>query len=128
MHITGVYVALAALLVVALSIRVVLRRISARISLGDGDDKELKKRIRAQANCIEYLPLALLLLLMLELNQTQPAVLHVCGITLIAARVVHGFGLSRTGGISPERLLGTAVTWLLMAAMALLLIWQFALR
>jgi len=128
MHITGVYVALAALLVVALSIRVVLRRISARISLGDGDDKELKKRIRAQANCIEYLPLALLLLLMLELNQTQPMVLHACGITLIAARVVHGFGLSRTGGISPERLVGTAVTWLLMAAMALLLIWQFALR
>jgi hypothetical protein len=55
-------------------------------------------------------------------------VLHVCGITLIAARIVHGFGLSRTGGISPERLVGTAVTWLLMVAMALLLIWQFALR
>jgi uncharacterized protein len=128
MHITGVYAALAALLVVVLSIRVVLRRISARISLGDGDDKELKKRIRAQANCVEYLPLALLLLLVLELNQTRPVVLHVCGIVLIAARVVHGFGLSRTGGISPERLAGTAVTWLLMVAMALLLIWQFALR
>jgi len=128
MRITGLYVALAAPLVVVLSIRVVLRRISARISLGDGDDKELKKRIRAQANCIEYLPLALLLLLMLELNQTQPMLLHACGIILIAARVVHGFGLSRTGGISPERLVGTAVTWLLMAAMALLLIWQFMLR
>ena len=128
MHITGLYVGLAALLVVALSIRVVLRRISARISLGDGDDKELRKRIRAQANCIEYLPLALLLLLMLELNQTQPLVLHGCGIALIAARVVHGFGLSRTGGLSTERLAGTAVTWLLMVAMALLLIWQFTLR
>ena len=128
MRITGIYAALAALLVVALSMRVALRRISAHISLGDGDDKELKKRIRAQANCIEYVPLALLLLLMLELNQTQPVVLHACGITLIAARVVHGFGLSRTGGTSPERFAGTAVTWLLMVAMALLLIWQQLLR
>ena len=128
MHITGLYAALAALLVVVLSIRVVMRRVSARITLGDGDDKELKKRIRAQANCIEYLPLALLLLLLLELNQTRPVLLHVFGIVLIVARVVHGFGLSRTGSVSPERLIGTAVTWLVMAAMALLLIWQFSLR
>jgi uncharacterized membrane protein YecN with MAPEG domain len=128
MHITGLYVALSALLVIALSVRVVMRRVSARISLGDGDDKELKKRIRAQANAIEYLPLALLLLLMLELNQTLPTVLHACGIVLIAARVVHGFGLSRTGGLSPERLVGTTLTWLVMLAMALLLIWQFMLR
>ncbi|HSE12640.1 MAG TPA: MAPEG family protein [Rudaea sp.] len=128
MHITGLYVGLSALLVVVLSVRVVMRRVSARISLGDGDDKELKKRIRAQANAIEYLPLALLLLLTLELNQTQPIVLHACGIVLVAARVVHGFGLSRTGGVSPERLAGTAITWLVMLAMALLLIWQFTLR
>jgi uncharacterized membrane protein YecN with MAPEG domain len=128
MHITGLYIALAALLVLVLSMRVVLRRVSARVTLGDGDDKELKKRIRAQANAIEYLPLALLLLLCLEWNQTQPAIVHACGIVLIVARVVHGFGLSRTGGLSPERLIGTSVTWLVMLAMALLLIWQQLLR
>lgn len=128
MHITGLYAALSALLVVVLSIRVVMRRVSARISLGDGDDKELKKRIRAQANAIEYLPLALLLLLLLELNQTQPLLVHGCGIVLVGARVVHGFGLSRTGGVSPERLAGTSLTWLVMLAMAALLVWQFTLR
>jgi uncharacterized protein len=128
MHITGLYVALSALLVVVLSIRVVMRRFSARVSLGDGDDKELRKRIRAQANAIEYLPLALLLLLLLELNQTQPAIVHGCGIVLIVARVTHAFGLSRSGGPSPPRFAGTALTLTLMLAMALLLIWQFALR
>jgi hypothetical protein len=128
MHITGLYVALATLLVLVLSIRVSLRRRSLRVSLGDGDDKELKKRIRAQANAIEYLPLGLLLLLCLEWNQTVPAILHACGIVLIAARVAHGFGLSRSGGTSPARFAGTAVTWLVMLAMALLLIWQQLLR
>jgi uncharacterized membrane protein YecN with MAPEG domain len=128
MHITGLYVALAALLVVVLSIRVVLCRRALRISLGDGDEKELKKRIRAQANAIEYLPLALLLLLSLEWNQTQPAILHACGIVLIFARAIHAVGLSRTGGLSTERLVGTSVTWLVMLAMALLLLWQQLVR
>jgi uncharacterized membrane protein YecN with MAPEG domain len=128
MHVTGLYVALAALLVVVLSLRVVLRRIALRVGLGDGDDKELKKRIRAQANAIEYLPLALLLLFALEWNQTLPSILHACGIALIGARVVHAFGLSRTGGTSPGRLIGTALTWAVMLVMAALLIWQFSLR
>jgi uncharacterized membrane protein YecN with MAPEG domain len=128
MHITGLYVALAAMLVVVLSIRVVLCRRALRISLGDGDEKELKKRIRAQANAIEYLPLALLLLFSLEWNQTQPVVLHACGIALIFARIVHAIGLSMTGGLSPGRMVGTALTWTIMAVMALLLIWQQIVR
>jgi uncharacterized membrane protein YecN with MAPEG domain len=128
MHITGLYVALATLLVLVLSTRVTLRRRSLRVSLGDGDDKELKKRIRAQANAIEYLPLGLLLLLCLEWNQTVPVILHTCGIVLLVARAVHAYGLSRTGGISPERFAGTTVTWLVMLAMALILIWQQLLR
>ena len=128
MHITGIYVALAALLVLVLAVRVVLRRISLRIGIGDGDDRELRKRVRAHANAIEYLPIALLLLLMLELNQTQPALVHACGIVLIVARVAHAFGLSRSGGPSPARLAGTMLTFLLMLTMALLLLWQFALH
>jgi uncharacterized membrane protein YecN with MAPEG domain len=116
------------LLVLILSSRVSLRRRLLRVSLGDGDDKELRKRIRAQANAIEYLPLGLLLLLCLEWNQTVPVILHTCGIVLILARASHAYGLSRTGGTSPERFAGTGLTWLVMLAMALLLIWQLALR
>ena len=124
MHITGIYVALAALLVLLLSVRVTLARRALKVSLGDGADKELTKRIRAQANAIEYLPLALLLLLCLEWNQTQPAILHAFGIVLIIARVLHGYGLSTSGGLSPGRLIGTALTWTLLLVMALLLLWQ----
>ena len=124
MHITGIYVALAALLVLVLSARVSQARRGLHISLGDGDDKELKKRIRAQANAVEYLPLALLLLLSLEWNQTQPLILHACGIVLIVARVLHAVGLSTSGGASPGRLIGTALTWTIMLVMALLLLWQ----
>jgi len=127
MRITGLYVALGVLLVLVLAIRVVLRRLSARIGIGDGDDTELRKRIRAHGNAIEYLPLGLLALLLLDLDGTSPPLLHACGIALLVARVSHAIGLSRTGGTSPERFLGITLTMLTLLVMAvLLLLQQFA--
>lgn len=124
MRITGIYAALATLLVLILAARVVLARNARNIGIGDGGDRDLVKRIRAHANALENLPLALLLLLLLELNQTQPAWLHAFGIVLIAARAAHAIGLSRTSGYSPGRFAGIGLTWLVMLAMALLLMWQ----
>ena len=127
MRITGLYVALSLLLVLILAIRVVLRRWTARIGIGDGDDKELRKRIRAHGNAIEYLPIGLLALLLLDLDGTAPFVLHVCGIALLVARIAHAIGLSRTGGTSPERFIGISLTLVTLLAMAvLLLLQQFA--
>lgn len=125
MHIAGIYAALATLLVLVLAARVVFSRRNARVGLGDGGDSGLIKRIRAHANAIENLPLALLLLLLLELNQTRPLWLHVFGCVLIIARVLHAVGLSRSSGTSPGRFLGTAVTWTLMLVMAVILLWQW---
>ena len=45
---------------------------------------------------------------------------------LIGARIVHGFALSRSGGPSLPRVIGTSLTFTVMLVMAALLIWQFA--
>jgi len=127
MRITGLYVALGVLLVLVLAVRVVMRRWTARIGIGDGDDKELRKRIRAHGNAVEYLPIGLLALLLLDLDGTTPVLLHACGIALIVARIAHAIGLSRTGGTSPERFFGITLTFLTLLVMAvLLLLQQFA--
>ena len=124
MRITGLYAAIAALLVLILAVRVSLGRRSSKIGLGDGGDVILSRRIRVHGNAVEYLPLALILLLVLELNQTQPLLLHVFGCILIAARLIHAFGLSSASGVSSGRAIGSALTWLDILVMALLLIWQ----
>lgn len=124
MRITGIYAALATLLVLILAARVVLVRSTRKVGIGDGGDRDLVKRIRAHANALENLPLALLLLLLLELNQMQPMWLHVFGSALILARIAHAIGLSRTSGYSFGRFAGIALTWLVMLAMATLLLWQ----
>ncbi len=124
MRITGIYAALAALLIVILAVRVTLRRRAIKVGIGNGGDAILARRIRAHANAAEYVPLALMLLLILELNQTQPLLLHVFGCVLIAGRLLHGFGLSTSPAVTPGRAIGITLTWLVIAAMALLLLWQ----
>lgn len=125
MHVTGIYAALATLLVLILAVRVSTGRGRAKVGIGDGGDHELIRRIRAHANAVENLPLALLLLLLLELNQTQPLWLHVFGCVLIAGRILHAFGISRSSKEGAARLVGTALTWGVMLVMALLLLWQW---
>jgi uncharacterized membrane protein YecN with MAPEG domain len=125
MRITGLYAALSTLLILILAVRVIAYRRSHKIGLGDGDDGELRKRIRVHGNAIEYLPFGLILLLLLELNQTAPLLLHVFGIVLILARLAHAWGVSRHGGISPGRMIGVVLTFAVLLAMALLLLWQW---
>ncbi len=126
MHITGIYAALATLLVLVLALRVSAVRHGKRVGIGDGGDADLQRRVRAHANAIENLPIALLLMLLLELNQTQRAWLHVFGCVLILGRVLHAFGITLYSGPSTGRFVGSLLTWLAMFAMAVLLLWQWA--
>jgi uncharacterized protein len=124
MHITGIYAAIAALMVIVLSFRVIFRRQLMKTGIGDGGDHELSKRIRVHANAIEYLPLGLILLMLVEWNQTLPMLVHGFGIALILGRLMHAFGLSKTSGPSPGRVVGMIVTLMTLLGMAGLLLWQ----
>lgn len=123
--ITLLYAGLCTLLVLILAGRVMARRLSHKIGIGDGGDHEMIKRVRAHANAVEYLPLALLLLGGMELNGYPNAVIHAFGATLFVSRVLHAWGLSRSSSASPGRFVGIAFTLLLMVAMSLFAIAGF---
>jgi uncharacterized membrane protein YecN with MAPEG domain len=126
MHITSLYAALGALLIFVLALRVMQLRHTRRVGIGTGGDEVLARAIRAHANAIEYLPIALLLLLILDLDQTRAWVLHAFGIVLIVGRILHAIGLSTNAGTSFGRFVGTGLTMLVIFLMALLLLWKFA--
>lgn len=128
MPITALYAALCALIVLILGLRVSMYRNAQRIGIGDGGDPRLQRRIRAHANAVEHLPLTLLLLLLLELGQAQPWLLHLLGATLVAARVLHAVGLNASGGKSWPRFSGALATYVIELALALLLLWQYGAR
>ena len=108
--IAGFYAALCALLVLVLALRVIALRWSTRTGIGDGGDRRLARAIRIHGNAIEYVPIALILLLAAELSRASPALLHGCGIVLVASRAAHALGLARTAGTSIGRMLGVIGT------------------
>jgi uncharacterized membrane protein YecN with MAPEG domain len=116
--ITMLYAGLCAILVVFLALRVVNWRFRHKIGLGDGGDPELLKRVRAHANAVENMPLALLLLGGMELNGFSAPLIHGFGATLLVSRAAHAWGLSHRSGTSRGRFLGSLFTWTLMLAMA----------
>ena len=128
MLIAGLYVALGALLILGLSVRVMWLRNMLRIGLGSGGNERLARAIRAHANAVEYLPIALLMLVLLAIEQTRPGLLHVFGIVLIVGRNLHAIGLSRASGRSFGRAAGAGLTVSVILAMAILLIVRFGFR
>lgn len=83
------YASLLALWIVWLSLRVIKLRRKKRIPLGDGGDQELLAAIRTQGNATEYLPIAIILLILLELYGGYFILIHLAGLTLIAGRLLH---------------------------------------
>lgn len=110
--ITAIYASLLGLFIFALAIRVVRLRRAHHIGIGDGGNKDLLRAIRIHGNAIENVPVALLLLLVYELNHGSPQLLHAFGSLLFFARVMHAWGLSGSAGMSIGRLGGVVGTWL----------------
>jgi uncharacterized membrane protein YecN with MAPEG domain len=107
--ITPIYAGLMGLFYVFLSFRVAGYRKDHRISMGDGEDKALLKRVRTQANCGEYIPISLILLLMTELQGAPELVVHGLGVTMVLGRVLHAYGF----GSHPQKI-GLRVTGMIL--------------
>jgi len=118
--ITLLFASLQVLLMIVLLARVVRRRRHLRVGIGDGGDELLARRIRVHANFIENVPVAMTLMALLELSGLAAPWLWSLGGTLLIARVLHSIGLSGSSGESFGRFWGTLLTWVVLAAMALL--------
>ncbi|HAD30163.1 MAG: MAPEG family protein [Methylophaga sp.] len=116
--ITGMYAALAALMIVALARKVISLRRQHKVALGDGGHQDLLAAIRAHANAVEYLPIGLLLLLLLELSQGPAWLIHLLGSLFIIGRLIHANGVSKA--IITRRIIGMQFTIWLLIIMAVL--------
>lgn len=122
MPITALYAGLLTPIFVLLSIRVIRQRRAARVGIGHGEDLALLRRMRVHANFAEYVPLALILMALLESMRASTYLLHGLGAALLAGRIIHAIGVSQVKERLALRVTGMALTFavLLVAAFACL--------
>lgn len=120
--VSATYIGLNALIFLYLSYKVVSMRRKAGVGFGDGGNADMQQAIRVQSNNFEYVPLALLILLTLEIMGAWSMALNVLGAALTLARAGHAFGLGRSTDASPGRLFGTLFTWIVIAIGAVWLV------
>ena len=87
--ITSFFAAILALIYVKLSKNIIKIRRERKISLGSGKSSDLEKAIRAQANFNEYVPLGLILLACLEINNFNQTITFASGVLLLVGRFLH---------------------------------------
>ena len=124
MGITLFYAGLLTLWFLVLSIRVIRQRTQAKINLGDGGNETMLRRIRAHANFAEYVPLALVMMAMLETGGLQKWAVHAMGATLLVGRLLHGIAFSFTQKWFIGRFVGTLATFIVLGTAGVLCAWK----
>ena len=123
--VTGLYAALLAVLCVILSGAVGRIRGQSKLRLGELGGDAVIVANRRHMNFVENVPLALLLIGLVELNGAPKGWVHGLGAVLLVCRIAHPFGLAADSALLPARVIGAAGTYLVMLAAGVTLLWQF---
>lgn len=94
--VTAFYASILALFFVWLSLNVIKLRRRFRVRLGDGDNNELQAAIAAQNNAAQYIPIALLMIAILETNNGHILLLNLLGLMLLSGRIIHACGILKS--------------------------------
>lgn len=118
------YAGLLALLSVLLANQVLY----VRLRPGKEPEWRADATLRTQANFVENVPLALLLLYLLEVGGIGSAAVHGFGGALLACRLLHAWGMSRYPGANYPRLIGAQGTFVVLSAMGAAAVYLYLIR
>ncbi len=126
--ITSAYLGILALLYLVLGLQVSRLRRGHRVLFGDGDNIKLRSAIRAHGNFVEYVPLIVLMVAMLEMSGLPAVQVHLLMGALLVARLLHPLGMyvgPRTLQFQIYRVGGITLNWLVLLVAAVLMLRRF---
>jgi uncharacterized membrane protein YecN with MAPEG domain len=117
------YIAVFALLLVVLSVRVSLARRHHHVALGDGGKPEVMRAMRAQANYVEYTPTFTIVLAALAFVREPSWMIHALALIFLAGRLVHAWAMTQDGPAQLRgRAAGMTLTWAALVVGAVMLL------
>ncbi len=126
--VTALYAGLLAVFALVLSFRAGSFRgkSGASILYGDPVNMELAQRVRVHQNFLEYVPMVLILMALIEINSGSVMFLYVAGALLIVSRVAHAIGLRHDNMAHKGRAIGAGGSALITLVAACYTVWLAA--
>ena len=127
---TAFYTALLGIVYLSLTCYVITGRWKYQVSLGDGGEKDLNRRIRAHGNFVETVPFTLILLFFAETYTFNQDILqlsgqfwvHLFGLSLLIGRLLHALGLRQRKSVNRFRQIGMGLTLCVQGGLTLFLL------
>jgi len=116
--ITPFYASILAILMCWLALQVIKERRKNRVKYADGGIEALQRVRTAHSNAVDYIPVTLILLVLLELNGGNVWLVHSAGMAFVAGRIIHAHGI--LADKMRGRVLGMKITIITILALALL--------
>ncbi len=113
-EITMLYAGVLGLMSIYLGATCGMYRGKAGIDFGPGGDPELEMRMRRQANFLETVPLALILIALLEMQAISTYAIHGLGGAVVVGRLLHMLNFDK-GVTNPLRGIGSGLSVLPIA-------------
>jgi uncharacterized membrane protein YecN with MAPEG domain len=104
--ITALYTGVLGLMSIAVALPAGKMRTEKGISVGDGGDIDLTLAMRRHANFVEFVPLTLILIGLLEMNGVPNLAIHAFGALLVVFRICHAVGFKADSLSNPLRGIG----------------------
>ena len=99
---------------------VIKYRRSESVSLGDAGNEKLQRAMRGQANLSEYAPMGLLLILLAELQNANGIALMILAALFVVGRLLHGYAFGIVEKSIFGRYWGMMATFIGIAGLAVL--------
>ena len=111
LKVTGFYAAIFGIFQAVLTLSIVFVRVTQKISVGSGGNQNLEFRIRGHGNFIETVPIALILLGVLETQRyVSPFLLNSLAVALLFGRLCHAYSFFFYNGKTYFRRIGMITT------------------
>ncbi len=132
LSITILYAGLLGLFYALISFRISMERFKLQAPTGNAKNAYLERYIRGQANCGEYIPIFLILMLCHELNLGNELFLHAVGSIYLISRIVYYWGycyhempkVKKRAQLYP-RIISSAINYTCLITLSLVAIYDF---